>query len=139
MVRSAAAWWLEYELLFLYASNMNMIREDILSNNEIMAVKDIILNTVDCEKIYLFGSYACNTQQHDSDYDLYVVLKNNDENSVFAEQSIYRNLSKRTGRHTSVDVLAESANRFNDLCALPTLERKIAREGVLLYDIAGLA
>ena len=108
-------------------------------NNEILTVKDIILKTVDCEKIYLFGSYANNAQRKGSDYDFYVVLKNEDENPVFAEQSIYRNLSKRQGRHTSVDVLAERKNKFNDLSALPTMERKIAREGVLLYDSTRLA
>ena len=122
-----------------YTFIMNMIRDDILTNSEIMAVKDIILNTVDCEKIYLFGSYAYNKQHHNSDYDFYVVLKNDDKNSVLAEQSIYRNLSKRKGRYTPIDVIAESTNKFNALCALPTIERKIAREGVLLYDLAGLA
>jgi len=109
------------------------------TNSEILAVKDIILETVDCEKIYLFGSYAHGTQREGSDYDLYVVLKNEAENPVFAEQSIYRNLSKREGRHTPIDVLAENKSKFYDLCSLPTMERKIAREGVLLYDDSGLA
>jgi len=58
----------------------------MIINNEILAVKEIILKTVDCEKIYLFGSYANNTQRENSDYDLYVVLKNEDENPVFVEQ-----------------------------------------------------
>ena len=115
------------------------IRENTLVNNEILAVKDIILETVDCEKIYLFGSYSNNTQREDSDYDFYVVLKSEDENPVFAEQNIYRNLSKRDGRHTPTDVLAENRNKFYDLCALPTIERKIVREGILLYDIAATA
>ena len=108
-------------------------------NSEILAVKDIILKTVACEKIYLFGSYAYDTQQENSDYDLYVVLKNEDENPVFAEQNIYQNLSKREGQHTPVDILAENKNKFNDLCVLPTMERKIAREGILLYDTAEFA
>ena len=116
---------------------MDNICENALSNSEILAVKEIILKTVDCEKIYLFGSYSRNTQREGSDYDLYVVLKNEDENPVFAEQSIYRNLSKRSGRYTPTDILAENKNKFNDLCSLPTIERKIAREGILLYDIAG--
>ena len=105
-------------------------------NNEILTVKDIILKTVDCDKIYLFGSYANNTQKENSDFDLYVVLKNDNENPVLAEQDIYRNLSKRAGRHTPTDILAENKNKFIELCALPTIERKIAREGVLLYDVA---
>ncbi|MCL2270621.1 MAG: nucleotidyltransferase domain-containing protein [Treponema sp.] len=102
-------------------------------------MKDIILKSVDCEKIYIFGSSACNMQRKDSDYDFYVVLKNENENPVFAEQSIYRNLSKRNGRHTPVDILAENKSKFNSLCTLPTIERKIVREGVLLYDTVGFA
>lgn len=103
-------------------------------NSEILAVKDIILETVDCEKIYLFGSAINNIQRKFSDYDLYVVLKNENDNPVLAEQNIYRSLSKRDGRHTPIDVLAENKSKFIDLCTLPTMERKILKEGVLLYD-----
>ena len=116
-----------------------MIGQDLLTNSEILTVKDIILKTVDCEKIYLFGSYVYGMQREGSDYDLYVVLKNEDENPLLAEQNIYRNLAKREGRHTSIDVLAENKYRFIDLCVLPTMERKIAREGILLYDATGSA
>jgi predicted nucleotidyltransferase len=108
-------------------------------NNEIEAIKNIILKSVDCEKIFLFGSFSRGTQQEGSDYDFYVVLKNEDENPVFAEQNIYRNLSKRKGQHTPIDILAENSLKFNNLSVLPTMERKIIREGVLLYDTAGLA
>ena len=107
-------------------------------NSDLMSIKEIILQTVDCERIYLFGSYANDTQQEGSDFDFYVVLKNESENPVFAEQNIYRNLSKREGHHTPVDVLTENRNRFYSLCTLPTIERKIIREGILLYDAAGL-
>ena len=116
-----------------------MVKQDAMTNNELLAVKDIILKTVDCEKIYLFGSHVHETHREGSDFDLYVVLKNEEENPVVAEQSIYRSLSQRKGRHTPVDVLAENKNKFNKLCILPTMERKIAREGILLYDTARLA
>jgi len=123
-------------MLTVIVYNIAMIKENALKNSEILEVKEIILKTVDCEKIYLFGSYASNSQHEDSDYDLYIVLKNEFENPLSAEQNIYRNLSKREGRHTPADILAENKNKFYELCALPTMERKIAREGVLLYDIA---
>ena len=112
---------------------MSTVRENILKNKEIMTVKNIILETVECDKIFLFGSYANGTQQENSDFDFYVVLKNEDLNTIFAEQSIYRNLSKREGRNIPIDILTENKTKFNDLCVLPTIERKIAREGVLLY------
>jgi len=106
-------------------------------NKEIHAIKDIILKTVDCEKIFLFGSSVNGKQKKDSDYDFYVVLKSENDNPVYAEQNIYRNLSKREGRHIPIDVLAENKNKFNSLSTLPTIERKILREGVLLYDNTG--
>ena len=114
-------------------------KQDIFSNSEILAVKDIILETVDCEKIYLFGSNVYGTQRICSDYDFYVVLKNENENPVYAEQNIYKNLSKREGRYTPIDILAENKEKFNALCLLPTIERKIIREGVLLHDTSGFA
>ena len=117
---------------------MTTIQKGVLTNSELLAVKEIILKTVDCDKIYLFGSHTDNTQKEGSDYDLYVVLKSENENPVLAEQNIYRNLSKREGRHIPVDVLAENKNKFNALTALPTLERKIVREGLILYDIERL-
>ena len=48
-------------------------------NDEILAIKDSILHTVgnDCEKIILFGSHAYGTPRETSDYDVFVVLKDN--------------------------------------------------------------
>ena len=115
-----------------------MTKQDILANSEIMTIKDIILNTVECEKIFLFGSFAYGSCHDGSDYDIYIVLKNENENPVFVEQNIYRNLSKREGQHTPIDLVAENKKKFSNLCELPTMERKIVREGILLYDNAGL-
>jgi predicted nucleotidyltransferase len=102
-------------------------------NNEITAIKDIILNTVDCERIYLFGSYAYGTPHKESDYDFYVVLKDGDENPLLPVQRIYKNLLQ-IQRMTPVDILAQHKSKFDDISVLPTMERKIVREGVLLYD-----
>jgi len=41
--------------------------------SELDKLKDIIVNTVPVEQIYLFGSYANGTPHKDSDLDLYVV------------------------------------------------------------------
>jgi predicted nucleotidyltransferase len=104
-----------------------------MANAEITAVKDIILKTVDCERIYLFGSHAYGTPNENSDYDFYVVLTDGDENPLFSVQGIYRNL-RQIKRKTPVDILAEHISRFDDMSVLPTMERKIVREGVRLYD-----
>jgi len=45
-------------------------------NNEIIAIKDSILDTVGetCEKIILFGSHAYGNPRESSDYVFFVVL-----------------------------------------------------------------
>jgi predicted nucleotidyltransferase len=42
--------------------------------NELNQIKQIILNTVKTESIYLFGSHAYGAPTADSDFDLYVVI-----------------------------------------------------------------
>jgi predicted nucleotidyltransferase len=51
----------------------------MIINDEILAIKDLIVANSDCEQVYLFGSYAYGTPRMDedlsvrSDYDFYVV------------------------------------------------------------------
>ena len=102
-------------------------------NSEIRAIKEVILQTVDCERIYLFGSYAYGTPGNESDYDFYVVLADGDENPVFPVQRIYKNL-RQIKRKTPVDILAEHKSSFYKRTGLFSLEKKVAGEGVVLYD-----
>ena len=104
-------------------------------NNDIIAIKETILNTVGetCEKIILFGSYAYGTANKESDYDLFVVLKDDSEKPILALQKIYRNLA-RNPMFKPVDVLANYKSRFEWRSTQPTIERKIANDGVILYE-----
>jgi len=106
-----------------------------MANNDIAAIKDSILDTVGetCEKIFLFGSHANGTARADSDYDFFVVLKDDTEKPILALQKIYRNLAKRP-LPISVDVLANYKSRFEWRSTQPTIERKIANDGVILYE-----
>jgi len=106
-----------------------MISEDII------AIKDSILNTVGetCEKIILFGSHAYGTPRKDSDYDFFVVLKDESEKPILVLQKIYRSLAKRP-MPPSVDVLANYKSRYEWRSTQPTIERKIAKDGVVLYE-----
>jgi predicted nucleotidyltransferase len=111
-----------------------MIRKDkIAASTEIEAVKHIILETVDCEQIYLFGSYAYGTPNKDSDYDFYVVLKDGNENPLIAGENIFWNL-RNIKRKTPVDILTEHISRFNERAQFNTLENVVRNEGVVLYD-----
>ena len=55
-------------------------RRTMINAQEIENIKNIIVQTVSPQQIYLFGSFANGTQQTDSDYDFYVVVS--DESAV---------------------------------------------------------
>ena len=104
-------------------------------NDDIIAIKDNILDAVGetCEKIILFGSYAYGTPGEGSDYDFFVVLKDDTEKPILALQKIYRSLAKKP-MLTPVDVLANYKSRFEWRSTQPTIERRIANDGVVLYE-----
>ena len=104
----------------------------MVMTDEIMQIKDKIVNTVPAEKVYLFGSYAYGTPKEDSDYDLYVVLPNGGMRPIEAVQSIYRSM-RRTSKKP-IDVLAGTVESFERRAKQITLERTIARDGVVIYE-----
>jgi predicted nucleotidyltransferase len=86
-------------------------------------------------KIILFGSYAYGTVREGSDYDVFVVLKDNTQKPILVLQNIYSRLAKNPN-YKAVDVLANYRSRFEVRSKLPTIERTIAQKGVLLYERA---
>jgi len=106
-------------------------------SGEIIAIKDSILKSVgnDCEKIILFGSHAYGTPREDSDYDVFVILKDGSEKPISVLQNIYGDLAQNPN-YKSVDVLANYKSRFEARSKLPTIERTIAQKGMVLYDRA---
>jgi predicted nucleotidyltransferase len=103
-------------------------------NKEIIAIKDSILSTVgdDCEKIFLFGSYANGNPDKNSDYDFYVVLKDGLENPLLITQKIYEYMCDTN--YTPVDVIANYKSNFEKRRVQPTIERAVFEKGVLLYE-----
>jgi len=99
--------------------------------DELLRIKDAIVQAVPAVKIYLFGSYANGLANEDSDYDIYVVIPDGSIRPIEAIQSIYR--SMRGQREKPMDILAGTVETFERRSKQVTLERKIADEGVLLY------
>ena len=100
---------------------------------EIMDITEVIKQAVPVEKIYLFGSYAKGTPNDDSDYDFFMVIPDDGLSPLEAMRKARKSLSK-INRQTAVDILADYDSRFNDRRQFNTLERKIASEGVMLYE-----
>jgi predicted nucleotidyltransferase len=99
---------------------------------ELEKLRDLIINTVPVEQIYLFGSYAYGTPRKDSDLDLYVVL--NDEIPMRdLDAGLQIRLAIARKKSMPVDIIAKKkkdfVNRLDDI----TLERKVTREGIRIY------
>jgi len=99
---------------------------------ELEKLKELIVNAIPVEQIYLFGSYAYGTPHKDSDLDLYVVLK---DDFPLRDLDAGLQISMAIARKKSmpVDIVAKKkkdfVNRLDDI----TLERIVNRDGVRIY------
>jgi predicted nucleotidyltransferase len=94
--------------------------------------KAIIIATVPVEQIHLFGSYAYGTPHKDSDLDLYVILKDSAEmRELDAVVKIFHAIEPV--KKMPVDIITNKKSKYLKLASGPTMERKIAREGIKIY------
>ena len=100
--------------------------------SELNNLKDIIIQTVPVEQIWLFGSYAYGTPHKDSDLDLYVVLKD-DVQMRLIDAAITIRLAIGRKKTMPVDVVANTFGKYKERSKFPTLERTIEREGIRIY------
>jgi predicted nucleotidyltransferase len=105
----------------------------MVMTDEIMQITNVIVEAIPVKTIYLFGSYSRGTPNENSDYDFYVVIPDDSMRPLESAQKVRRSLTK-INRHTPVDILADYRSRFEDRRQFNTLERKIAREGIVLYE-----
>ena len=105
---------------------------NVLVKTELDMLKEIIINTVPVEQIYLFGSYVSGTQHKDSDLDLYVVL-NDDVQMRMVDAITKIRLAIGRKKTMPVDILANTLSRYRERSELPTIERTITREGIKIY------
>lgn len=100
--------------------------------DELNILKDIILNTVPVEQIFLFGSYATGTPHADSDLDIFVVMPDNsDIREIDAMKLIHKAI--RDKKTLPVDVMVSKKDTFSKRKSTPTIEREIAQEGIVLH------
>ena len=108
----------------------NMI--DTVIQAELDKLKELIINAIPVEQIYLFGSYAYGNPHKDSDLDLFVVIK--DEVQLRdIDAAIKIRLAIGDHQTMPLDLLVIKRGQYMERKAAPTLERKIAREGILIY------
>jgi len=99
---------------------------------ELATLKEIIVNTVPVEQIYLFGSFANGVPHKDSDLDLYVVLNDNIQMRLIDAITKIRIAIGRK-KTMPVDILVNTLSRYRERSEGPTIERTINQEGIKIY------
>lgn len=100
-------------------------------DKEIEQIKDIFVDNLSPVRVYLFGSFANGTAREDSDYDFYVVVK--DETKDLADLTAQAYKSIRPVKSRSVDIVIGTESRFESRKNRMTLENEVSNKGVLLY------
>jgi predicted nucleotidyltransferase len=101
-------------------------------SDQIAILKDIIVETIPVEQIYLFGSYAYGTPTPDSDLDLYVIMKDDAPlPELEAEQKIA--LATLGRKSMPADILVSKKSRFQRRLTAPTLEKEVVTKGIVIY------
>lgn len=99
---------------------------------ELDSIKNVIIDTVPVERIYLFGSYARGEQRNDSDIDLYVVLS--DDAPIRATDAMTDiNEAIYHIKTIPTDILVSKKSRFDARRTGFTIEHEVAEKGTLLY------
>ena len=99
---------------------------------ELDKLKELIINAMPVEQIYLFGSYAYGTPRKDSDLDLYVVLKDdNPLRDIDAGLQIRFAIARK--KSMPVDIIAKKKKDFMSRLDDITLERIVNRDGIRIY------
>jgi len=99
---------------------------------ELDKLKNLIINTIPVEQIFLFGSYAYGTPRKESDLDLYVVLKD-DVKMRDLDAGLQIRLAIDRKKSMPVDIIAKKKSEFLDRLDDITLERKVNRDGIRIY------
>jgi len=99
---------------------------------EIDKLKELIINAIPVEQIYLFGSYAYGTPRKDSDLDFYVVIKD-DVPMRELDAGLQIRLAIARKKSMPVDIIAKKKSNFTSRLDDITLERKVTRDGIRIY------
>ena len=105
---------------------------DPVIQTELDKLKELIINAMPVEQIYLFGSHAYGKPRKHSDLDLYVVLKDDiPMRDLDAGLQIRMAIARK--KSMPVDIIAKKKKDFISRLDDLTLERKVTRDGIRIY------
>ena len=102
----------------------------MISEAEVVSLIKVITSHAEAKKIILFGNYAEEAMQSDSDIDILVLVDDSVANVREIVQLLYRKVYKVLD--IPCDILVEHESTFRERSVLPTIERAIAREGKVI-------
>lgn len=105
--------------------------DDNMPEREIDQIKDRFVSELSPLKIYLFGSFANGTANEDSDFDFYIIVKDDTGNLVDLTAEAYKSI--RTIRSRAVDIVIGTESRFESRKNKMGIENEVMNKGVLLY------
>jgi len=102
-----------------------------VTNELLSKVSDCIVESIQPEKIVLFGSYAWGKPHPDSDVDLFVVVSSSDLPAYKRARAVYRSLRDIV---VPFDVIVQTRNEVERAVQVPSsLAHKVMDEGKVLY------
>lgn len=102
-----------------------------MPEREIDKIKEKLINELSPLKIYLFGSFARGTANEDSDFDFYIVVRDDTKNLVDLTAEAYKSI--RSVRSRAVDIIIGTESRFESRKNRNGIENEVVNKGVLLY------
>jgi len=99
---------------------------------ELDKLKEIIVNAIPVEQIFLFGSYAYGVPREGSDLDLYVVLSD-DVPMRDLDAGLQIRMAIARKKSMPVDIVAKKKRDFLSRIGDITLERTVNRDGIRIY------
>jgi len=102
-----------------------------MPDKEINEIKDKFVEVLSPVRIYLFGSFADGSYTEDSDFDFYIVVKDDTENLADLTIKAYRCIRKIKKR--PVDIIVGTESKFNERKNMMSVENEVEQKGVLLY------
>lgn len=104
----------------------------MITEAQINLLKDVIVETMQPEKIYLFGSYATGSATEESDIDILIEVKYSDLPKRKRPLELFRNIAKQT--RLNADILIRTSEEIKYYhCLKNSFLTTILDESKLIY------
>lgn len=86
----------------------------MITQQQINLLKDVIVETMHPEKVYLFGSYANGEPNEDSDVDILIEVEKSDLPKIKRNLEVRSEIDKHMQLHFPQDIFVFTSDEMND-------------------------